>query len=200
MTAPVTTASGILDRLRIETRSDHDAIERVLDIMKPDLSIATYRKQLALFYGFYQPLESSLASLADWSEFGLDFDVRCKSVLLADDLDYVGFDSPCPVPTCTILPPLNSIAAGFGCLYVLEGATLGGQLISRHLAETLGLDGLRGARFFNCYGDRTGMMWKSFRCALAEFATTPEVRNEVVASAAATFRTLRCWCLTGRNK
>lgn len=198
MTTLVASKHDILGRLRAETRREHDAIEAVLDFMTPGLSIAAYRQQLAHFYGFYQPLETSLASLADWSYLGLDFDVRRKTGLLADDLDDLGFDAARTLPVCRALPRLTSVAAGFGCLYVLEGATLGGQLISRHVMQTLGLDGLRGARFFNCYGDRTGMMWKAFRSALVAFAVTPAAENEVVESAIATFSTLRCWCLAGK--
>ena len=38
------------------------------------------------------------------------------------------------------LPPLETQADAFGCLYVLEGATLGGRVISRHIERALGLD------------------------------------------------------------
>lgn len=197
MTTLITATDGILDRLRGETRHEHDAIEAVLDIMTPGLSIAAYRQQLSRFYGFYQPLEASLASLADWSRVGLDLDVRRKSELLVADLDHLGVDAAGTLPVCHALPPLTSVAAGLGCLYVLEGATLGGQLISRHVKQTLNLDGLQGARFFNCYGDRTGTMWKTFRAALVAFALTPAVEDELVASATATFKTLRHWCQAG---
>lgn len=198
MTTPVSATDDILNRLRTETRHEHDAIETVLDIMKPDLGIAAYRCQLARFYGFYQPLEAAMASLVDWSHLEIDFDERRKSHLLAADLEQLGVDTAGTLPICSALPPVTSIATGFGSLYVLEGATLGGQLIGRHVKQTLGLDVLHGARFFNCYGDRTGMMWKKFRAALVAFAITPATQDEIVASAAATFTTLRCWCLAGK--
>jgi heme oxygenase len=199
MTMLVTASDGILDRLRTETRHKHDAIEAVLDIMTPDLSVAAYRKQLERFYGFYHPLEASIASLVDWSSVGLDLDVRRKSRLLVSDLEYLGINAADTLPMCLALPPLTSVAAGFGCLYVLEGATLGGQLISRHVKQTLSLDASEGTRFFFCYGTRTGMMWKAFRSLLLAFAVTPELEDEVVASAIATFDTLRCWCLPDRQ-
>ena len=198
ITAPVNATDDILVRLRNETRPEHDAIEAALDLMTPGLSRTVYGQQLARFYGFYQPLENSLARLVNWSEFGLDFHLRRKTALLADDLNYLGIDAGATLPVCLTLPPLTSVAAGFGCAYVLEGATLGGQLISWHVTHTLGLNGLQGARFFNCYGDRTGMMWKAFRAALVGFAVSPAAKNEVVASAIATFDSLRCWCLAGK--
>ena len=199
MTPPITATDGVLGRLRTETRHEHDAIVGVLDIMAPDLGLAVYRHQLARFYGFYQPLEAALASLVDWSQLKLDFDGRRKSHLLAADLDQLGIDAVGTLPMCSVLPPVTSVAAGFGSLYVLEGATLGGQLISRHVKQTLGLDVLDGARFFNCYGERTGMMWKTFRSALVAFAVTPAAQDEVVASASATFKTLRYWCQMGET-
>ena len=81
-----------------------------------------------------------------------------------------------------------------GLTYVLEGATLGGRVISRHIERVLGLDAAHGARFFHGYGEQTGAMWKAFRAALSAFADQPTQEDQVVASAIATFAALRVWC------
>ena len=52
--------------------------------------------------------------------------------------------------------PLDAV----GCLYVLEGSTLGGQIILRRAAERLGIDADTGAGFFHGYGAQTGAMWR----------------------------------------
>lgn len=195
MTADILT-DDILARLRTQTRCAHDAIESVLDIMSPALSPTTYRQQLETFYGFYQPLEVRLAALTDWSAWDVDLAVRAKTPLLDTDLHLLQGPLPRSLPVCTDLPRLHTVADGFGCLYVLEGATLGGQIISRHVSRTLGLDHLHGAAFFQGYGEHTGAMWKAFRLALSNFASTPARQDAVIASALATFHTLQRWAVS----
>jgi Histidine kinase-, DNA gyrase B-, and HSP90-like ATPase/Heme oxygenase len=51
---------SVLTRLRLETRGEHDAVERVLDLMDASLTRDAYCKRLAQFYGFYHPLEAAL--------------------------------------------------------------------------------------------------------------------------------------------
>jgi heme oxygenase len=61
------------------------------------------------------------------------------------------------------------VGALIGTLYVIEGATLGGQVISRHLYRHLGFSANAGARFFNGYGDEaaTQQQWTLF-CQFAD--------------------------------
>ena len=80
---------------------------------------------------------------------------------------------------------------------MLEGATLGGQIISRHVRRTLGLTPETGARFFHGNGARTADMWRTFRAALDGFAADPATADAVVESANATFRSMRRWCMAG---
>lgn len=60
------------------------------------------------------------------------------------------------------LPVINTVGQLVGALYVIEGSTLGGQLISRSLNQHLGLTLNTGARFFYGYGEQTALMWQSF--------------------------------------
>ena len=46
------------------------------------------------------------------------------------------------------LPDLQGVQEALGCLYVVEGSTLGGQVIARHLRQTLGVDPRCGGSFF----------------------------------------------------
>jgi heme oxygenase len=72
---------------------------------------------------------------------------------------------------------------------VLEGSSLGAQVISRHYRETLGLSPDHGLRYFTGYGEETGSRWRSFLACLEEnFTTRPESTNEIIESACAAFR------------
>jgi heme oxygenase len=188
-----------LSRLRSETREQHDAIEKTLLLMDDDLTLETYRRQLEQFYGFYKPVEERLfkrcGPLAAW----LAVEQRRKTALLQADLSALGHPAVARLPLCTELPSLVSSAECFGCLYVLEGATLGGMIISRHVQLKLGVTPSAGAAFFGGYGDQTGAMWQQFRAAITAFSTDEDDQDVVVASARTTFLALQKWCHEGQN-
>ncbi len=191
---PAAMVGGVLSRLRAETRSRHDEIERALDLMSEALTLPVYRRRLERFHGFYRPVENLLASLGGWPDRGLDLEARRKTPLLEADLQALG-SSPWRLPACRSLPPLGAPAAAFGCLYVLEGATLGGRFIYRHAHRVLGVTAESGGRFFHGYGDDGGRMWRTFGDALTAFATTVPLEDAVVRSAIETFDSLRRWCM-----
>jgi heme oxygenase len=200
MMVPDAEISGVLQRLKAATRAEHDAIEATLDLMSPGLSLTDYRRRLRRYHGFYAPIEPLIAAAADWPHWGLDMTARAKTAWLDADLACLGDRgelgevAPGALPLCRALPPLDTPAAAFGCVYVLEGATLGGRVISRHIERVLGLDATHGARFFHGYGEHTGALWKAFRCALSAFADNPTGEEKMVESAIATFAALRAWC------
>lgn len=193
------TPAPVLARLREETRAEHDAIEAALGLMSESLTPGAYRRTLERFYGYYQPFEAAIRAVDGWAGCGLELDDRRKTPLLESDLRVLGEDRPERLPQCQQLPRIFSMADAFGGLYVMEGATLGGQHISRHVRQTLGVTPETGGRFFYGYGERTGTMWQSFRSALVAFATTRQAEDEVVASAIATFKTLRGWFQEGQT-
>ncbi len=63
---------------------------------------------------------------------------------------------------------LDAPAAATGALYVLEGSTLGGQLIGRHIAGPARLLGATGC-LLPGHGAAAGAMWAAFRTRLDAF-------------------------------
>ncbi len=183
----------VMARLNEETRSEHEAIERVVDLTGGALTHAGYRRVLEQFHGFFWPVEERLRKLDGWGEHGIDVAARCRTPLLVVDLRVLGAVTVEGLPVCGRLPDLTDLASGFGCLYVLEGSTLGGQYISRHILTSLGVTPETGGRFFHGYGERTGTMWRQFGAALSAYAVEPETTDRVIAAAVATFRALRAW-------
>jgi heme oxygenase len=179
----------VLTELRAKTRSLHDALEGRLNILDPGLSTERYFHLLGLFYGFYAPLESSIEAYGDNPRAWLAGDRR-KTPLLKDDLRYCGGTDHLPV--CGQLPDVAQPASQLGCMYVLEGATLGGQVVLRHVRPRLGLNG-KGTSFFASYGERVGPMWRGFCDYLNGREFSAEDRDAVVASACATFDSLQKW-------
>jgi heme oxygenase len=65
------------------------------------------------------------------------------------------------------VPPIDSVDAVVGALYVCEGATLGGQIIASRIRERLGSDAPHS--FFACYGDAVVARWADYRRAANAF-------------------------------
>ena len=191
-TAQAPAPPSILTRLRLETRGEHEAVERVLNLMDTALGAAAYRQRLAQFYGFYGPLEAALH-------------VRCspqlttllprlnKTTLLRQDLQRLGLNAAA-LPLCNELPTIQTEAEVLGCLYVMEGATLGGRMITQHVQKTFGIMPATGGSFFDGYGHDTGRMWQDMRQLLLGCAVDTPTENAIVANAIATFASLRGWC------
>ena len=165
-----------------------------MPLLRPDFTRHAYHDLLRLFYGYYRPLEQRLLEAGHWREMGLDFPQRLKVPALEKDLAKLG-DSEAAmaaIPRCGILPAVGSLAESMGCFYVLEGATLGGQIISKHLLENLRLTPECGCAFFSGYAAETGPRWKAFGEVFTA-AAKPGEEDAIIASANRTFSTLADW-------
>ena len=197
----LTQQPATLSRLRAETRSQHEAIEQALMLMSDQLTLPTYVHRLEQFFGFYKPVEDRIyddsgplgAWLAARLTAPLKLAKRRKAQLLEADLNVLR-PGGMPLALCRHLPRLASAAECFGCMYVLEGASLGGVLISRHIETTLGVTPATGGRFFKGYAEQTGAMWQEFRAAITEFSLTTDDDDAMIETACATFEALRLWC------
>lgn len=178
----------ILTKLKEATRAQHENLENTVDVMNQMFSLEDYKRLLTKFYRFYAAIEPKVAE-NDLQKAGFDFAERRKTPLLEKDLKALGIfdDVNKEVPLWENLPALGSTAAAFGSLYVMEGATLGGQVIMRHLKQHLGITPENGGAFFNSYGARVGQMWKSFGATVTDFAEKNQDDETIVNSARETF-------------
>jgi heme oxygenase len=184
----------LLVQLRQATRASHEAIEKHVDVLRPNVSSIEYRHLLGRFYGFYAPLELRMTQVAGLNAACPDYAERRKTARLEQDLCALGLsvDAVARLPRCTELPALDTVADALGCLYVTEGATLGGAIISRHVFTVLGVTAETGGAFFASYGDERGSMWKGLGEMLNTISEEPN-KLAVIRSACATFRTFDIW-------
>ena len=136
-----------------------------------------YRRLLARFYGFYTPAETSLCGVTNLQSALTDWPKRRKIEWLVKDLSALGFTGQqvADLPLCSHLPALPGTAEALGCLYVLEGSTLGGQIIGRHLRATLQLEPDNGASFLRAMENRPDSCGRHFKgrcCQLPRKRTT----------------------------
>ena len=159
------------DVLRTGTQDLHERSESAFVLAAPDVTRAEYGAVLVQLLAFHTAAESALAPWAPaFAALGLDLSAREKAPLLRQDLHALDV----PVDASAAAPPtfaLSTIAHALGAAYVLEGATLGGQLLRRRLGPALGLTPTAGLAFFTAYGDAIGAMWRAFGSALDHFDT-----------------------------
>lgn len=190
----------LLHRIRHHTQPLHDRIERhprLAALTNSGLSLSEYTELLKCLYGFYQPLEARLCPFETALPLE-DLPLRWKAPLLAQDLDTFGYtkDTLRALPQCKDLPVTDSDGNALGCLYVLEGATLGGNIIRKHLARALDLHADSGAAFYSSYGAQIGSMWNTFCQSLVTYEdrhSSPYDLAQVIESARDTFNSLYQW-------
>lgn len=127
----------LLARLRTTTRDAHRALERDLGFLPGSISPSRYEDVLSAFLGFHEPLEKALT--ASIAAHVVPWDVSAGAEQLAADLGALGWDPPRIAALPRSSPPdVEALPALVGSLYVVEGAKLGGRLISRWVGEALG--------------------------------------------------------------
>ncbi len=178
-------------RLREATAAHHASVERALPLATRDLTLPIYRRVLGAFLGFYEPLERRLQCVAT-SSGDIDLMGREKVSHLSRDMRVLGAseEALAALPRCPAVPLIDGVPRALGCMYVLEGATLGGRIIARHLEAHLGIDERSGGSFFCAYGADTGAMWRVF---VARLNRQPSPFDSILAAAAETFEQLEVW-------
>jgi heme oxygenase (biliverdin-IX-beta and delta-forming) len=181
--------------LRQHTAGLHARVERVVDLPARCRSLASYRLLLARLLGLYAPLERDLARV-DWAAVGIEFGPRRKVDWLLADLRALALtpEQIDALPACEPALGLPAPAAAVGCLYVLEGATFGGQVMTATIRTTLGIERATGGSFHAGYGASTRAMWRSYCDAANRFCgEDPAKVAGALATASATFEAFADW-------
>jgi heme oxygenase (biliverdin-IX-beta and delta-forming) len=190
----------ITQEIRNKTAENHIRLEQssiLLPFSKGILTRENYINILQRFYGFFQPLESSLLALPVDSYLP-DYESRRKATSLSTDLKHLLNEAYLPPSLCSNLPALENISQAMGCLYVMEGSTLGGKMIYKRVQQELGLDYTSGASFFYGYGNETGQKWKSFQQALISFTENSHTEQDIIKAANDTFTMFKQWLDTDK--
>ncbi|AIB38456.1 MULTISPECIES: biliverdin-producing heme oxygenase [Pseudomonas] len=187
-------APSLLEALRTGTALLHVALEKRLPFFSEGLDADWYQRLLQAYYGFYRPLESALYESGLIPD-GYDAVLRVKTPTLVCDLAALGLDDQAvsTLPRCLELPILDTPAACLGALYVLEGATLGGQVLRREMTQRLNVNAHNGGAFLNIYGVETGRRWKDFLDYLGDQPLDAPARQSAVNAARSTFSCFEQW-------
>jgi heme oxygenase (biliverdin-IX-beta and delta-forming) len=175
-------SAALMQRLREHTAAVHDATEdlplmrHVLTQQPTPAGLAQY---LGAMHGIYAAVEPALyaaVSPAQLTALG----IRPKLPALRRDLATLGrLDGSMQTTPAGLESELrgllttaggNAEAAALGGLYVLEGATLGGQLIARRLGEHWACDGPLPVAFLDFRAGHEQTDWRRFGAAVEDFA------------------------------
>jgi heme oxygenase len=180
--------------LRLATSVSHQRLEKRLDVKARFTELTAYRAHLKKMWGFCAALETRLAPQSFAGALP-DYDARRKLPLLTHDLVSLGADAHAvaALPRCAALPVEMDAAAAFGCVYVLEGATLGGRTLLPLVENRLGFSSEYGARYLASYGDNVAAMWREFGAALDGWCCVAQRRLTAIQAAVTTFDILGDW-------
>jgi heme oxygenase (biliverdin-IX-beta and delta-forming) len=183
--------TDLFKRLKQCTAEIHERVEQRLQIFSPEFDLPAYINLLARFCGFWSPLEKELKTVPELKDPSLALDTRLKAHLLEADLRSFGID-PASVLICSPLPDVRTFHRALGCLYVLEGSTLGAQFIAGHISGRFAIGEDSGGSFFNAYGSAVPQRWSDFRAFVRSRVESEQV-DELHSGAKETFEALDAW-------
>lgn len=176
-------------RLKQQTQPEHDRVEQTMHLMQEGLTREAYVATLQRLLGFVLGWER-WASQCNGATVQALLRHRRRSDLLRADLQHF---ATAPLPAIYPGPALSASVEAYvlGGMYVMEGSTLGGQYIARHVEQVLALPPGTGDAFFRGYGEHTGSMWRQVKGALTALPESDE--GEISLAAKAVFADFAQW-------
>lgn len=183
-----------LKDLRNKTSESHTHLERnqfSKAILTPSITLVDYRTYIAKLYGVTRACERDV--FPEVASVLYDLEYRYRSGLIVKDLAKTGISRVAIDNIPVFQFATSGIAEALGVMYVLEGSTLGGKFLYKHINQLLGIDNESGVSYFWGYGQKTGMLWKTFISSLSNYAVEENCEEEIIKSAVQTFVTIDKW-------
>ena len=166
----------LMEELKAATSLAHGQLQTVpffVSLPACQLPLESYVGQLRALAAIHGALEPALAESdhfavrAVWKEEQrklplLEADLRFFAPRVVADLKKA-VEATSRVVERIRLRSLEQPLAQLGCLYVLEGSTLGGVVLRRQYARAFLLAGQEGQAYLNSYGPRVYERWAQFQ-------------------------------------
>lgn len=150
------------DYLKENTKQFHDDVEAKFQSQKifdKSYTLNDYRQIIWFNYLFHLNFEhKTFEKINHDTATKINLESRRKMHLLEFDLKHLEMETAEPDEKISV----SSEAEAFGILYVIEGSSLGGNVIKKQLSlnpEFVGVD----FNYFGCDGEKTGENWKNFK-------------------------------------
>lgn len=176
--------------LKTQTLQHHQQLEKVIiGKIKGMQSVSQYLELLYHFYAFFGGLEDIL-SIDMITPYLSDYSERRKTASLENDILKCNGALPAKAKS-NDLPKLPGVLEAMGAIYVIEGSSLGGQIISQMICKQINLTYDSSLTYFTGYGAATMDKWLQFKLAIDTLSETSS--TELVQSANETFRLFEHW-------
>ena len=148
--------------LKENTKQLHDLVEAKFNshrIFDGTFAMDDYKNLIQYNYLFLLNYENTVFSaISHENSKEIHLEQRRKLALIEKDLEFL------KIGTSSVQLPavIKNEAEAFGILYVMEGATLGGNMIAKQLSRKPDFQEVT-FRYFRCYDDKTGSYWKNFK-------------------------------------
>lgn len=184
-------SNTLSEQLKKATKQNHQQLEKLMVARLRSISSRSeYVKLLQIFYSYFGGLEDKINEYIGEDQLP-DFKERRKTESIANDIKSMSGLIPQKAKEHD-LPIIANHLHALGALYVIEGSTLGGKIISKMMTKQLGLEDKGGLSFFNSYGDDTERMWSTFREILNRFQASSDT-EPIIHSANDTFLKFSTW-------
>ncbi|MCH2547655.1 MAG: biliverdin-producing heme oxygenase [Alphaproteobacteria bacterium] len=161
--APYMLDISLHNALKEATHEQHEALHQhplLKGLATGKISRLQWLKALQAFYCFYRVYEPAMQNYAQ-------FEQAPVMQWLEQDLQNLALNIPSEINSFPLVQ-IDDISKAVGYLYVKQGSTLGGQVISKKLRHSLGLEAGKEQMFFYGYGSETGKKWKLFLSQISE--------------------------------
>lgn len=179
-----------IQNLRAATADSHKQLELnnlSLALLSDNVTEGIYCNYLIKLYSFVKGFEEIIFPLLPHHFLNLSH--RKKAHFIYEDLNIYNITNE----NCKILKEIlfketyPDIFTSAGGLYVLEGSTLGGQIIVKHLQKKLA-PGFTKSAYFSAYQHKTGSMWKEFLQQLTSLPKSDIEEQQIIEGATKTFQ------------
>lgn len=179
--------------LREGTHAGHAALEKTplaRDLLSNDISVARYVEILTAWVGAWTALEHCIGD-SPFAQSVVELLPPMRAHLGHGDLQYWATQGYPVLKDPTGFDVLRKLAPGdraslLGVCYVVRGASLGAQVIARHLLQVLPADAAQGIAFFSP-GSIPALTWPQWVQTLNSHLETPDDVARAVVAANATF-------------
>lgn len=171
----------VSEYLKQNTAEYHDAAEKLFNsekIFNKTFSLEDYKKIISTNYLMLLHSEDKIFNnLSVNFDEKLQLNDRKKLPLIEKDLSSLALENQTPSHDFELANEHEAL----GAMYVIEGSTLGGNVIAKQLSKTEGFENVT-FNFFGCYHENTGSMWKNFKEVL-DTEVSEENYNDVLSGA-----------------
>lgn len=162
--------------LKEQTKTLHDKVEEKLQsqkIMDKSYTLQDYHRLLKSNYHFLLEFEDAVFAHIS-AETTEQIHARERKKLPVIEKDLAAFQDLQSFSNKNI--SIKNEAEALGILYVMEGSTLGGNIIAKNLAKNPSFKDI-SYNYFGFYGEKTGFFWKNFKEVLEQKAENADAQD-----------------------